>query len=287
VTILRGIKSKVKPETKVLYAEGSDLAEGVHNLTVIPSRYLQAPDGRQGVLGEYFSNREMKGQPAFTRIDDNIDFYWEHLSPRIDLPDDDFGVKWTAFLIPPESGSYSLGSWGSSGYEVWFEGKKVISERNEHHAFHKEYQVDLEAGNKYKIEVLYRNYSGDADMKLLWAPPRKDMFEKAIAAADEADAVVLVLGLSQRLEGEEMPIKIEGFSGGDRTSLDLPAVQERLLEAVVSTGKPVVVVLTNGGAVSVNAAQEKASAILLAGYGGQQGGNAVADVLFGDYNPAG
>jgi beta-glucosidase len=84
-----------------------------------------------------------------------------------------------------------------------------------------------------------------------------------------------------------MPIKIEGFSGGDRTNLNLPAVQEKLLEAVAATGKPVIVVLTSGGAMSVNSAQEKAAAILLAGYGGQEGGNAVADVLFGDYNPAG
>ena len=96
-----------------------------------------------------------------------------------------------------------------------------------------------------------------------------------------------MLGLSQRLEGEEMPIKIEGFSGGDRTNLNLPASQERLLEAVTATGKPVIVVLTSGGALAVNKAQEKANAVLLAGYGGQQGGNAVADALFGDYNPAG
>jgi beta-glucosidase len=117
--------------------------------------------------------------------------------------------------------------------------------------------------------------------------PRTGLTEKAVAAAKEADVVVLVLGLSQRLEGEEMPIKIEGFNGGDRTNLNLPAVQEKLLDAVVSTDKPVIVVLTNGGALSVNKAQEKAAAVLLAGYGGQQGGNAVADVIFGDYNPAG
>ena len=108
-----------------------------------------------------------------------------------------------------------------------------------------------------------------------------------IAVAKEADVVVLVLGLSQRLEGEEMPIKLEGFSGGDRTNLNLPAVQEQLLDAITATGKPVIVVMNSGGAMSINKAQEKAAAIILAGYGGQQGGNAVADVLFGDYNPAG
>ena len=287
VTVLKGIKNKVRPETKIIYAEGSDLAEGIHNLSVIPSRYLQTPDGKQGAYGEYFNNRDMKGEPVFTRVDDQINFYWEHLSPRYDLPDDNFGVRWTTYLIPPVSGIYALGSWGSSGYEIMLDGKRIISESNEHHAFHKEYSVDLQAGKKYKIEVLYRNYAGDADMKLLWTPPRQDMIGDAAKAAKEANAVVLVLGFSQRLEGEAMSIKIDGFLGGDRTNLNLPAVQEKLLDAVSATGKPVIVVLMTGGALSVNKAQEKASAVLLAGYPGQQGGNAVADVLFGDFNPAG
>jgi beta-glucosidase len=287
VTILKGIKNKVTPDTRIIYSEGSDLADGIHNLTVIPSRYLQTPDGKQGAYGEYFNNREMKGEPVFTRTDDNINFYWEHLSPRADMPDDDFGVKWTTYLVPPESGTYYLGSWGSSGYNIVVDGKEFLSFRSEHSANHMEKSIDLKAGTKYKIEVFYRNYSGDADMKLLWSRPRIGLTEKAVAAAKEADVVVLVLGLSQRLEGEEMPIKIEGFSGGDRTNLNLPAVQEQLLDAVVATGKPVIVVLTSGGALSVNKAQEKAAVVLLAGYGGQQGGNAVADVIFGDYNPAG
>jgi beta-glucosidase len=287
VTVLKGIINKTTPDTRIIYEEGSDLAEGIHNLSPIPCRYLLTPDGHQGALGEYYNNREMKGEPVFTRIDDNIAFYWEHLSPRYDLPDDDFGVKWTTFLTPPETGTYALGGWGSSGYEILLDGKRIISDRNEHAASIKEFPVDLESGKKYKIEVLYKNYAGDADIKLLWAKPRTDMLKLAVKAAGEADAVVLVLGLSQRLEGEEMSIKIDGFLGGDRTNLNLPAVQEQLLDAVSGTGKPVIVVLMNGGALSVNKANEKAAAILLAGYPGQQGGNAVADVLFGDYNPAG
>ena len=287
ITILKGITNKVTPDTKIIYAEGSDLAEGIHNLTPIPSRYLQTEDGKQGAYGEYFNNRDMKGQPVFTRVDDNIDFYWEHLSPRYDMPDDNFGIKWTTWLVPPVSGTYAIGSWGSSGYEIRLDGKKIISSMNEHEAIHIEAPAELQAGKKYKVEVLYKNYAGDAAIKLLWAAPRPTLKADAVKAAKEADAVILVLGLSQRLEGEEMPIKIEGFSGGDRTNLNLPAVQEQLLEAVAATGKPVIVVLTSGGAMSINKAQEKASAILLAGYGGQQGGNAVADVLFGDYNPAG
>jgi len=229
----------------------------------------------------------MKGNPVFTRTDDNINFYWEHLSPRYDMPDDNFGVKWTTYLVPPVTGAYAIGGRGSSGYEVLLEGKKLISSMNEHEATNIEAPAELQAGKKYKIEVLYKNYAGDAGIELLWAPPRPKLIEEAVHAATEADAVVLVLGLSQRLEGEEMPIKIEGFSGGDRTNLNLPASQERLLDAIAATGKPVIVVLSSGGALSVNTAQQKAAAILLAGYGGQQGGNALADVLFGDYNPAG
>jgi beta-glucosidase len=287
VTVLKGIIRKLTPDTKIIYEEGSDLAEGIHNLTPIPSRYLQTLEGRQGAFGEYFNNREMNGEPLFTRTDDNIDFYWEHNSPRFDMPDDNFGIKWTTWLVPTVTGTYAIGSWGSSGYDIFLDGKKIISSMNEHSAFNIEVPADLVAGNKYKVEVFYRNYAGDADIKLLWAPPRPDMLSQAVDAAKQADAVVLVLGLSQRLEGEEMPIKIEGFSGGDRTNLNLPAVQEKLIDAVCATGKPVIVVLMSGGALSVNKAQEKASAILLAGYGGQQGGNAVADVLFGDYNPSG
>jgi beta-glucosidase len=287
VTVLKGIEQKVYPDTRVIYAEGSDLAAGIHNLTPIPSRYLQAPDGRQGALGEYFDNRDMNGNPVFTRIDDQINFYWEHLSPRYDMPDDDFGIKWTTWLIPPETGTFYIGGWGSSAYEIYLDGKNIISFRGDHSAFHEETPVEMKKGEKRRIEVLYKNYAGDADIKLLWARPRVNLIEKAVEAANQADVAVLVLGLSQRLEGEEMKIKLEGFSGGDRTNLNLPAVQEELLEAVLVTGKPVVVVLENGGALAVNKAQAGADAVLLAGYGGQQGGNAVADVLFGDYNPAG
>ena len=287
VTILKGIKAKVYPDTKVIYAEGCDLAEGIHNLVVVPSRYLQTADGIQGATGEYYNNRDMKGEPLFTRVDDNINFYWEQLSPRADMPDDNFGVKWTTWLVAPETGTYHLGLWGASGYQLLLDGTVKLTGRNDHEASVAEFDADLKAGEKHKIEVIYKNFSGDADIKLLWARPGEGRLKEAVDAASKADAVVLVLGLSRRLEGEEMPIKIEGFSGGDRTALNLPATQERLFSEIVATGKPVFVVLASGGAVAINDEQAKASAIILAGYGGQQGGNALADVLFGDYNPAG
>lgn len=287
VTALEGIISKVSDCAGVIYAEGADLAPGIHNLVPVPSCHLVTPDGKQGVMGEYFSNREMDGEPSFTRTDDMIDFYWENNSPHYLMPVNDFGIRWTTWLVPPVTGTYSLGAWGSSDYKVIVDGDTVMRYRGEHHAFHKEVPLEMVAGERRKIEVLYKNHSGDADMKLLWALPRTDLKEKAVRAASGADVIVAVLGLSQRLEGEEMGIHIEGFSGGDRTSLNLPANQEELLSALTATGKPVIVVLMNGGPVSSPQAQEKAAAVLLAGYPGVEGGSAIADVLFGDYNPAG
>jgi beta-glucosidase len=121
----------------------------------------------------------------------------------------------------------------------------------------------------------------------VWASPSTTLQDDALKAARQADAVVMFLGLTARLEGEEMPVQIEGFRGGDRTSLDLPAAQQRLLEAVVAVGKPTVLVLMNGSALAVNWAQDHVPAIVEAWYPGQAAGGAIADVLFGDYNPAG
>ncbi len=287
VTILDGIRAKAGECTEILYAEGSDLATGINNLVVIPSCFLSTPDGRQGAIGEYFGNRDMKGDPLFTRRDDKIDFYWENNSPHQSMPVNDFGIRWITYLDPPVTGRYALGAWGSSDYLVIVEGDTLIRYRGEHHAFHREEGIDLTAGVKKRIEVVYRNWGGDADMELLWALPRVNLLEESVATASRADIVLLVLGLSQRLEGEEMGIDIDGFSGGDRTSLNLPKNQEDLLNAMINTGKPVVVILMNGGPVASLQAQEKAAAVLLAGYPGVEGGSAVADVLFGDYNPAG
>lgn len=287
VTILEGIINKVGETSDIIYSEGSDLAEGVHNLTPIPTGYLQTDRGTHGAIGEYFANSTLEGDPVFTRVDDNIDFYWETMSPGQTMPDDDFSIRWTTWLLPPETGQYFLGGWGSCNYEILFEGEELISYRGEHHAFHREQPVFLEEGKRYRIEVLYRNYAGDADIKLLWSRPRETIAGRAVAVAGESDMVILVLGLSQRLEGEEMPIKIDGFMGGDRTHLNLPAEQLDLVRKISVTGKPMVVVLMNGGPLSVPEVDSLADAVLLAGYAGEEGGNAVADVLFGDYNPAG
>jgi beta-glucosidase len=121
----------------------------------------------------------------------------------------------------------------------------------------------------------------------VWAPPADAALAEAIEAAKQSDLAIVCVGLNSRLEAEESPTQIPGFAHGDRTSIDLPEPQEKMLQAVIATGKPVVVVLLNGSALAVNAAQKGAAAILEAWYGGQEGGVAIANTISGDNNPAG
>ena len=287
VTVLDGIRNKIGERAEVVYAQGSPLAEGLNNLVPVPPAYLFRDNERQGVYAEYYDNPDCEGEPVFTRVDDNISFYWETYSPHPDIPHDNWSVKWKGWLKPPVTGSYSLGSWGSSNYKIFIDGDEFISYNGSHHAFHQESGIELEKDRMYRVEIIYRNLGGDADIKFLWSPPEEDMTGNAVRLAASSDAVILVLGLSQRLEGEEMPLEIDGFKGGDRTHLKLPAEQRKLFDSIIRTGKPLIVVLMNGSPLSVNDIDQEANAVLLAGYAGQEGGNAVADVLFGDYNPAG
>jgi beta-glucosidase len=151
--------------------------------------------------------------------------------------------------------------------------------------------VTLKAGKRYRIRVDAGESYGDARVQLVWATPgaghAADLQAEAIATAQKADVVVLCMGISSRLEGEEMDVNIDGFKGGDRTSLDLPETQEKLIRAIQALGKPVVLVLLNGSALSVNWEAQHIPAIVEAWYPGQAAGTAIADVLFGDYNPGG
>lgn len=287
ITVLKGIQNKLEPNAKVLYAKGTDLAKGVPAMKVIPSIYLQNENGIQGLTGEYFDNTEWQGKPLFTRIDDTIDFHWDIDTPDPRLKMGNYSVKWTGYIIAPKTGTYNISEWSKPFMTIEIETGKTSGGKNNHHPRIRPQKIELEAGKKYKITVKYQNFYGDAIAQLLWAEPQENVLQEAVQVAGQADAIVLVLGLNERLEGEEMKVEADGFEGGDRTSLDLPANQEELMKAMTATGKPVILVLINGSALSINWANDNVPAILTAGYPGQQGGNAIADVLFGDYNPAG
>jgi beta-glucosidase len=314
VTALEGIRRKLAGRTKVIYARGSDLAVNMPYFEVTPSSALftsNRTDRKNGLNAQYFafanydgklhrpreltypSSGEMVGQipanpkPLFTRIDPQIDFHWWDGAPRPDMNDDDFGVRWTGYLMAPASGKYQLGANGMNAFELYLDGKQLLQFNNIHERAYRYAPVDLEAGKLYQIRLDFHEFVGDADIQLVWARPVADITEEAVAAARQANAVVMVLGLHPRLEGEEMSVPVEGFKGGDRVQIGLPRVQEELLEKVAAVGKPMVLVLMNGSALSVNWARDHVPAIVEAWYPGQGGGEALADVLFGDYNPSG
>ncbi|MBD0726002.1 glucan 1,4-alpha-glucosidase [Flavobacterium sp. L1I52] len=287
ITVLKGIQNKLEPAAKVLYAQGTDLAKGVPAMNAIPSICFQKEDGTQGLTGEYYDNLEWNGTPLFTRTDDNVDFQWDINTPDSRLKMGNYSVKWTGYLIPQKTGNYQISEWSKPFMTVEIETGKTSGGKNRHAPRIRAQKLKLEAGKKYKVEIKYQNFYGDAVAKLIWAEPQDNLLDEATQVAQKSDAIILVLGLNERLEGEEMKVEADGFEGGDRTSLDLPANQVELMKAMVATGKPVVLVLINGSALSINWANDNVPAILTAGYPGQQGGNAIADVLFGDYNPAG
>jgi beta-glucosidase len=293
VTPLRGVREAVGPHTRVLYARGSEIADGLTAFDVIPSGVFVTEEGQPGLHARYFATLELEGEPLFTRVEPNVDANWHDGAPREDMDTDAFSVRWTGVLRPERSGQYQLGVISTMRYSLFVEDSLVL--RSTYH-YRDEYPdprlrrarpTTLEAGRTYRVRVEAHESYGDASMQLVWSAPGRDLLGEAMAAADQADVVIMMLGLTPEIEGEEMPVAIPGFRGGDRTSLDLPAPQQQLLEQIVAVGKPTVLVLLNGSALAVNWAHDNVPAILEAWYPGQAGGTAIADVLFGEYNPAG
>ncbi|MEP6908329.1 MAG: glycoside hydrolase family 3 C-terminal domain-containing protein, partial [Pseudoxanthomonas sp.] len=305
VTILQGIRDAA-PGVEVLYARGADLVEGRDDPNAMPlidPQYLRpsADSKERGLRGEYFSNRELSGAPRLVRVDPRIVFNWDRGSPTDNLmargeagpdeavPNDNFSIRWSGQLLPPVSGEYQIQVAANDGVRLYLDGKVVLdSWQNADRLSAHSARLELLAGKAYDLKLEYFDAERDAGVRLAWVRPGAVApREEALAIARQSDVVVFVGGLTGDVEGEEMKVDYPGFAGGDRTDIRLPASQQGLLEALQSTGKPVVMVLTTGSALAVDWAQAHLPAIVLAWYPGQRGGSAVADVLFGDSNPAG
>jgi beta-glucosidase len=290
VTPLEGIRNKISPTTKLYTARGCKLAAGVDPLTVIPSACLRPAeaDGYQtGLTAAYFDNREFRGEPALSRIDPLIDFVWRDSTPLTGRMGDSFSVRWIGSLVPPVTGRYKLGVRGLNSYRLTLDDELVAEHKDLHEAITRFKEVELEAGRFYRPRLEYMNHGLDPQVQLLWSVPGADLVSPAVEAAEKAEVVVMVMGLSSMVEDEEIPVTVEGFAGGDRTNIVLPRPQEELLQRIHKLGKPMVLVLLNGSALAVNWANDNIPAIVEAWYPGQAGGDAIADVLFGDYNPGG
>ena len=306
VTILQGIRDAVGPGTKVLYSRGADLVEGraePRAAPLIDPAYLRPEAGstQQGLKGEYFRGKEFAGKPVLSRVDPRVAFRWDRGAPTdtmvaqgeltqaTALGVDDYSIRWTGKLLPPASGKYELVVGANDGFRLHIDGK-LLSDGWEPNprVVSKSAFIDLEGGKSYDIKLEYFEADRDAEVRLAWRlPGAKPPLEEALDAARAADVVVFVGGLTGDVEGEEMRVSYPGFAGGDRTDLRLPQSQQKLIEALHATGKPVILVLTAGSAIAVDWEQAKLPAILAAWYPGQRGGTAVADVLFGAVNPAG
>ena len=287
---------------KILYAQGSAY---VGELPVpLPETALHpaADSNEAGLKGEYFASSDLQGQPVLTRTDRRIDFDWDAASPAPGVPAKDFGVRWSGTMQVPAPGDYpfniQLGDCYPCGdaeaFKVFLDGNDVahFSTREDSQyrpsstpAFTLHF-ADTQP-HAFRLEYTHHAELFGAGITLEWTPPVDVEREQAVDIAKQADVVVAFVGLSPHLEGEEMPIHVKGFLGGDRTDIQLPDVQQQLLEAVAVTGKPLVVVLMNGSALAVNWTQQHPKAILEAWYPGEAAGQAIAETLDGKNNPAG
>jgi beta-glucosidase len=288
VTPLKGLKKKL-PNANIVYERGCELAEGIPTFDIIPSSALFTSADKKvpGLSGEYFENTEFKDKPVLTKIDKELDFNWWTKSPLKNSKTGKFGIRWTGYIVPERTGKFAIGGCGLDGFKIYFEDSLLVKFFGEHEA-NKAYKfVNCVAGKAYKVKIEYTSSKRGSFFQFLWAQPDNNLEARALAAVKNADVVVMFMGLSPRLEGEEMNVKVKGFGGGDRTSLDLPESQENLMKKIKETGKPMVLVLLNGSAVSINWEDKNIPAILEAWYPGQAAGDAIADILFGDYNPSG
>ncbi|WP_217906808.1 glycoside hydrolase family 3 C-terminal domain-containing protein [Qipengyuania atrilutea] len=279
VTVLDGIKARF-PSSQVEYVQGTGLIgkaqSDVPKDVLCPDRACTS----NGLTAEYFDNRNLEGSPVRTVVDERPYITW--LSEGRNT-----SVRWTGFITPPEDGTYTFRYSTENGYRVFVDGKEVVDQWGVGDSPSiLAGDIELEGGKTYPIRVEGWQTDQRGEQSLVWSKPSDDDSD-AVAAARNADLVVFVGGLSARIEGEEMEVEAEGFDGGDRTNIDLTEPQSDLLKELHATGKPIVMVMMNGGALAVNWADENIPAIVEAWYPGGQGGHAVAQLLAGDYSPAG
>ena len=290
VSVLEGLRAEF-PDAAINFVPGTQFLRS--DASPVPAALLTV-GGKPGVKAIYsklnlttITDEKDKPTPIATRIEPGID------ASAAPLPIETAGIKplairWEATLTPQESGDYNLGIKGDGFFRLSLDGKEVTEVWDTNGAESKLGRVHLEAGKPAQLLVEYGQGDKPAAVaRLVWSKVDLRPNPEAVAAAKNADVVVAVVGITSQLEGEEMHVDEPGFKGGDRTSLDLPRPEQALLEAVAATGKPLVVVLTNGSALGVNWAKAHANAILDAWYPGEEGGAAVAETLSGRNNPAG
>jgi len=274
-SILDGLKESLGVGTRVEYAEGC--GRGVSRFVPVPSDRLRTPDGQTGLKGEYFNTIDLSGQPVLTRIDPKLDFWWTLFSPHPSINADWFSVRWTGRLIAPVSGRHHLGIEADDGFRLYVDGRLVIDNWKKESFRTIIVPLELEKDRSYALRIEFYENAGNVKFRFVWDVGAADLagpIERAIELARRSEAAVIVAGIE---EGEFR----------DRADISLPGRQSEMIRRIAATGTPTVVVLIGGSAVMMSDWIDQVPAIVEAWYPGEAGGQAVAQVLLGDYNPAG
>lgn len=283
-TILEGIREKV-PNAEVIYELGCNHAAD-YVMTDLGDHISSAAG--QGFASEFFNNTAFEGEPVYKGLARELHYTTggnTQFAPNVNLTD--FTARFTGEFISPIDGTIELELSGNDGIRLYVADEKVVDVWGNEYGASKTYLLKARKGEKYPIRIEYMQRIGSADLNFSIGVRTPVDCAATAQRAKEADVIVFVGGISPRLEGEEMPVNVEGFRKGDRTDIELPKVQKEMIKALVATGKPVVYVVCTGSALALNWENDHVGAIVNAWYGGQEGGTAVADVLFGDYNPSG
>jgi beta-glucosidase len=280
ITLLAGLKARF-PESRIDFVEGTGWVAPPLEDVQAASLCLDAGCSRAGLQLEHFANLTLQGEPKSVTVTPQsvLQWGWPNAYDRKET------VRWTGFVRAAETGEHLFRVKGNRGYRIWLDGQEIVnlwdiawptSTRG----------VPLQAGKTYAIRVEAQQTGWDGELRLQWSRPGSND-DAAVAAAREADLVVFASGLTWAYEGEEMTVLAPGFAGGDRTTIELPQPQRRLLERLAGLDKPLVLVNFSGSAMTFGAATHKAAAIVQAWYPGGEGGQALAELVAGDFSPSG
>ena len=281
ITPLKGLQERLGA-SNVLYTPGCPIVPGVFTdyELVQDEFFFHESNGKlqMGLKAVYYQDKDWNVKPAIERVDSKIDFYWER-SPINNVMDESFAVRWSGILIPKKTGDYLFG--GNVSVKIngnKFEGSSIKLEKGVRYNFESELVVS---------GFWWSSNHQQQFATLTWVDTARDYKKEALDAVRKADIIIFCGGISANLEGEEMPLKTDGFEHGDRTNIELPKVQEDLLKELHKIGKPIVYVNFSGSAIALNWQEQNADAIVQAFYPGETTGKALANLLYGDYSPSG
>ena len=286
VTILEGIRSVMGKEDKLIYEQGCHWVER----SLIRSVFNRcASKEGPGFTARYWNNKDREGAPAaaaqlttpFRLCTSGATVF----APGVNLTD--FSATYESVFTPTETGEVVFNFYTCGATQLLIDGKEVKKFTNRHGGRGQTYTMHAEAHKAYPLEIRFQYTGGDAQLNFDLGFKEEIDIRKTVAKVKDADIVLFAGGISPSLEGEEMGVNLPGFRGGDRTDIELPAVQRELIKALHDAGKKVIFINCSGSPVAMEPETKYCQAVLQAWYPGQSGGKAVAEVLFGDYNPAG